>query len=104
MMNHDNYADSYILDILTRYKTIAMVGASMNTSRPSYFAMKYLIAKSFDVIPVNPGHAGQELLGQVIYAALKDISKPVEIVDIFRNAEAALAITREAIAIGAKVV
>ncbi len=103
-MNHDAYSDAYIRDILVTYRTIAMVGASPNTSRPSYFAMKYLKAKGFRVIPVNPGHAGQELLGEKVYASLADIGEKVDIVDIFRNSEAALGITREAIRIGAKVV
>ncbi len=66
--------------------------------------MKYLKAKGFRVIPVNPGHAGQQLLGETVYASLADIEDKVDIVDIFRNSQAALAITREAIRIGAKVV
>ncbi len=103
-MNHDSYSDAYIADILSRCRTIAMVGASPNASRPSYFAMKYLMAKGFQVIPVNPGHGGKEILGQTVYATLADIPGPVDIVDIFRNSEAALPITRDAIAIGAKVV
>lgn len=103
-MNHDVYSDAYIRDILITYRTIAMVGASPNTSRPSYFAMKYLKAKGFRVIPVNPGQAGQEILGERVYASLADIEEPVDIVDIFRNSEAALGITREAIRIGAHVV
>jgi predicted CoA-binding protein len=103
-MDHDNYTDAYIRDILVRYRTIAMVGASANPSRPSYFAMKYLKQKGFRVIPVNPGHAGKEILGEKVYATLADIGEPVEIVDIFRNAKDALPITREAIRIGAKVV
>jgi uncharacterized protein len=103
-MNHDVYSDAYIRDILVSNRTIAMVGASSNTSRPSYFAMKYLKAKGFRVIPVNPGHAGQELLGETVYASLADIKEPVDIVDIFRNSEAALGITKEAIKMGAHVV
>ncbi len=103
-MNHDVYSDAYIRDILVTYRTIAMVGASPNTSRPSYFAMKYLKAKGFRVIPVNPEQAGQEILGEKVYSSLADIKEPVDIVDIFRNSEAALGITKEAIRIGAKVV
>ena len=103
-MNHDVYSDAYVSDILTNHRGIAMVGASPNTSRPSYFAMKYLKAKGFRVIPVNPGQAGKEILGEKVYASLADIGEKVDIVDIFRNSEAALAITREAIRIGAKVV
>ena len=103
-MNHDDYSDAYIRDILTRYRTIAMVGASPNTSRPSYFAMKYLKQKGFRVIPVNPGQAGKEILGEPVFASLSEIDEPVDIVDIFRASDAALAITSDAIAIGAKVV
>lgn len=101
-MNHDRYADPYIRGILQDAKVFAMVGASPNQVRPSYFAMKYLLAKGFRVIPVNPGHA--EILGQKAYASLHDIPEPVDVVDIFRNSEAALQVTRDAIAIGAKVV
>ena len=68
-----------------------MVGASANTSRPSYFAMKYLKAKGFRVIPVNPGQAGHEILGEKVYASLADIEEQVDIVDIFRNSEPRLA-------------
>jgi predicted CoA-binding protein len=103
-MHHDVYSDAYIRDILITHRTIAMVGASPNTSRPSYFAMKYLKAKGFRVIPVNPGQAGQEILGEKVYASLAEIEEPVDIVDVFRNSEAALGITQEAIRMGAKVV
>lgn len=103
-MNHDSYSDAYIRDILTRNRTIAMVGASPTTSRPSYFAMKYLMEKGFRIIPVNPGHEGKTILGEKVYGSLAAIPDKVDIVDIFRNSEAALAITREAIAIGASVV
>ncbi len=103
-MNHDSYSDAYIRDILAGYRTIAMVGASPNTSRPSYFALKYLKQKGFRVIPVNPGQAGKEILGETVHASLADIQEKVDIVDIFRASDAALDIAREAIRIGAKVV
>ena len=103
-MNHEAYSDAYIRDILARNRTIAMVGASTNSSRPSHFAMKYLKQKGFNVIPVNPGQAGKEILGERVYATLGDIKQPVDIVDIFRSSDAALGVTREAIRIGAKVV
>jgi predicted CoA-binding protein len=103
-MNHDSYSDAYIRDILARHGTIAMVGASANTSRPSYFAMKYLKQKGFRVIPVNPGQADKEILGEKVYASLAEIEEQVDIVDVFRTSDAALAVAREAIAIGAKVV
>jgi uncharacterized protein len=98
-MNHDNYDDSYIRGILNTVKTIAMVGVSANTSRPSYFAFKYLLERGYRMIPVNPGLAGQELLGQKVYAKLADIPEPVDMVDIFRAQQYALAIVQEALAI-----
>jgi predicted CoA-binding protein len=103
-MNHDSYSDGYIRDILSRYRSIAMVGASANTSRPSYFAMKYLKEKGFRVIPINPGQAGKEILGERVYASLEEIGERLDIVDIFRSSEAALEVTRDAIKHGAKVV
>ncbi len=98
-MNHDRYSDDYIAGILGEAKSFAFVGASATNNRPSYFAMKYLISKGYKVIPVNPGLAGQEILGQKVYASLADVAGPVDAVDIFRNAEAALEVTREAIAL-----
>jgi len=103
-MNHDSYSDAYIGGILSRYRTIAMVGASANQSRPSYFAMKYLKEKGFRVIPVNPGQAGSTILGERVYASLDEIDQPIDIVDIFRSSEAALKVTQDAIKVGAKVV
>jgi uncharacterized protein len=103
-MDHDRYPDSYIRGVLNKYKVFALVGASPNQVRPSFFVMKYLLAKGYKPIPVNPGHAGKEILGQTVYGSLKDIPDPVDVVDIFRNSEAALQITRDAIEIGAKAV
>lgn len=103
-MDHDRYPPGYIRGILERVRTIAMVGASANKVRPSYFAMSYLLEKGYRVIPVNPKAAGSEILGQKVYASLTDIPGPVDMVDIFRDSEAAGPITDEAIAIGAKVV
>lgn len=99
-----HYDDDYIRDILRKARTIALVGASPNWNRPSYFVMKYLQRKGFRMIPVNPGAVGQEILGEPVVASLKDIREPVDIVDIFRNSNAAGPIADEAIAIGAKVV
>ena len=103
-VNHDSYSDAYIGTILANSRTFAFVGASPTASRPSYFAMKYLMAKGYRVIPVNPAHEGKELLGQRIYASLADIGEPVDVVDMFRTPDAALEIVRQAIAIGAKVI
>lgn len=101
---HDRYEDSYLRKILRECKTIAMVGASANWNRPSYFAMKYLLDRGYRVIPVNPAVAGQEIMGQKVYAALAELPAKADMVDIFRNSEAAGPITDEAIAHGAKVV
>jgi predicted CoA-binding protein len=98
------YDDDYIRGILRRTRTIALVGASPNWNRPSYFVMKYLQRKNYRVIPVNPGAVGQEILGEPVVASLADIKEAVDLVDIFRNSEAAGPITDEAIAIGAKAV
>jgi predicted CoA-binding protein len=84
-MNHDAYDNAYIGGILNAVKTIAMVGASANDVRPSYFVLKYLLAKGFTVFPVNPGHAGKEILGRMTYARLADIPEPIDMVDIFRS-------------------
>ncbi|MBA3642573.1 MAG: CoA-binding protein [Chloroflexota bacterium] len=92
------------LRILTRYRTIAMVGLSADPMRPSHFAAIYLQAVGYDLIPVNPRYAGETILGQTVYASLSEIPRPVEIVDIFRKAEDVPPIVEEAIAIGAKVV
>jgi predicted CoA-binding protein len=96
-MNHDSYSDSYIRGILNTVKTIAMVGASLNEVRPSYFAFKYLLERGYRMIPVNPGHAGKELLGQRIYARLADIPEPIDMVDVFRPPVYALGIVEEAL-------
>ena len=96
-MNHDTYDDAYIAAILSDVKTVAMVGASANTNRPSYFVLKYLLGKGYRVIPVNPGFAGQDLLGQKVAASLEAIDEPVDMVDIFRASDAALDVTRDAI-------
>lgn len=97
-MNHDRYDDSYIASVLNEVKSVAVVGASANMTRPSYFVIKYLGGKGYAIKPVNPGLAGQSILGHVVYASLAEVPGPVDMVDIFRSSEAALEITREAIA------
>jgi len=98
-MDHTTYSDDYIADILRACRSIAMVGASAGTSRPSYFAMKYLLGKGYRVMPVNPGLAGEKIQGQPVYATLADVPPPADMVDIFRASDAALDIVREAIAL-----
>ena len=96
--------DQEIRQILDEVEVVAMVGASSSDVKASYFVLKYLLGKGYKVIPVNPRLAGKEIAGQKVYASLADIPVKVDLVDIFRNSEAAGAITDEAIAIGAKVV
>jgi len=96
-MTHDGYDDAYIRGILNTVKTIAMVGVSNKESRPSYFAFKYLLERGYRMIPVNPGLAGGELLGQKVYAKLADIPEPVDMVDIFLAAQYAVGIVEEAL-------
>jgi uncharacterized protein len=96
-MNHDTYDDSLIARVLSDNRTIAMVGASANTSRPSYFVLKYLVAKGFRVIPINPGLGGQDIAGQKVVGSLADLDGPVDMIDIFRNSEAAGVVVDDAI-------
>jgi uncharacterized protein len=94
---HNNYSDDAIASVLRNHTSVAMIGASPNTSRPSYFAMKYMLGKGYRVVPVNPALGGQEILGQLVFTHLAQVPGSVAIVDIFRNSEAALEVTREAI-------
>jgi len=96
-MNHDSYPDSYIRGILNTVKSIAMVGISPKDNRPSYFAFKYLLERGYRMIPVNPGHAGKEILGQKVYAQLTDIPEPVDMVDVFRASQFAPGVVDEAL-------
>lgn len=96
-MNHDTYDDNYIRSILNNVKTIAMVGASPVNVRPSYFAFKYLAQRGYDMIPVNPGQVGKSLMGKPFVASLADIDRPIGMVDIFRNSDAALPLVKDAL-------
>lgn len=96
-MNHEQYSVEYIADVLREVKTIALVGASNNEVRPSFFVLNYLLEKGYRVIPINPGLAGKEISKQLVYGTLADVPVAVDMVDIFRNSEAALSITQEAL-------
>src|SRR3977135_3721006 len=96
-MNHVAYSDSYIREILHGEKTISVAGAHPVTARPSFFAFKYLAQRGYDMIPVNPGHVGKELLGKPFVASLLDIGHPFDMVDIFRNSSHIMPVVDEAL-------
>ncbi len=94
---NEQYSDRYLQDILTRTRRIAVVGVSMNEVRPSFYVARYLKLKGFEVIPVNPGHAGKQAFGQTVVASLGDIEGDVDMVDIFRRSEHVPLIVDEAL-------
>ena len=98
-MSHDNYPDSAIRKILESVKSIAIVGASPKDVRPSFFVARYLLDKGYKVFPVNPGFGGQTILGQTVYGHLKDVPKPIDMIDIFRSSDAAPGVVAEALAL-----
>lgn len=98
------YDDALIRRILTEVKRIAMVGASANEMRPSYFAMLYLLNKGFAIDPVNPHYAGQKIQGRTVYPDLLSLPERPDMVQIFRRSEEVPPLVEQAIAIGAKVV
>jgi predicted CoA-binding protein len=103
-MDHESYPDSYLRDILTSVRTIAVVGASPRPERPSHRVMAYLQRHGYRTIPVNPNAAGDAINGENVYARLADVPEPIDMVDIFRRPDAAGGVVDEAIAADAKVV
>lgn len=93
------YNDDLIWRVLKDTRTIAMAGASPNWVRPSNFAMKYMLGKGYQVHPINPGHAGKDICDQLTYASLADVPAPIDMLDVFRNSEAAGGLIDEAIAL-----
>ncbi|MCW2317392.1 putative CoA-binding protein [Rhodoblastus acidophilus] len=89
--------------ILREVKTIALVGASARPDRPSHEVMAFLQSRGYRVIPVNPGLAGQTLLGERVFASLGEIDAPIDMVDVFRRPETVAPIAEDAIAVGARV-
>jgi len=101
-VSHESYSDAAIRAILESVKTVAIVGASPKDVRPSFFVIGYLSEKGYRVFPVNPGVAGQSILGRTVYGALKDVPEPIDMVDIFRGSAFAPAIVEEALALDPK--
>ena len=103
IINHDNYSDRYIRDILRSVRNIAMVGVSINWKRPSNFVMKYLIQKGYRVIPVNKNLVGDQIYDQTVYPDLSAVKETVDMVDMFRPSKEAPQLVEDAIKLGAKV-
>jgi predicted CoA-binding protein len=103
-LDHAHYPDSYLRDILAGTRRIALVGASPDPSRASHSVMQFLLDRGYEVIPVNPTVAGQEILGRKVVASLAEVPQPIDMVDVFRNSAAAGGVTDAAIAAGAKFV
>ena len=98
-----DYHEGYIKEILEEVKTIAVVGASANQDRDSYKVMEALIQHGYQIFPINPYEEGNLILGQNCYANLSSVSKKIDMVDVFRAADAVMGVTKEAIAIEASV-
>jgi predicted CoA-binding protein len=92
------YSDTLIKSVLRSTRVIAMIGASANQQRASFFVLQYLTGKGYEVHPVNPGLAGTQIEGRTVYASLKDIPAPVDMVDVFRNADAVPGVLDETLA------
>jgi len=93
----EHYSDELLNAVFDRTKTIAVVGFSMNEARASHRVTKFLVGQGFQVIPVNPGHAGKEIFGTTIRASLADIEEPVDMVDVFRRSEALMGVVEDAL-------
>ena len=93
-----SFSDDFLRDILKKTKTIAMVGLSMNETRPSYFVGRYLHKRGYKIIPVNAGHAGKYFFGQLVMSSIDEIREPVDMVDIFRKPEAVPQIVEDSLA------
>ncbi|MFT5507147.1 MAG: putative CoA-binding protein [Hyphomicrobiaceae bacterium] len=103
-MNHDEpYTSEYLAGILKSVKTIAMVGASPDPTKFSYGVLRVLHETGYDMIPVNPKEAGNEIRGLKVYESLQAIGRPVNMVEVFRSSDALLGVARDAVEIGAKV-
>ncbi|PYB70755.1 CoA-binding protein [Rhizobium wuzhouense] len=99
MAEHTHYSNEYLKGILTEVKTIALLGASPKPDRPSFGVMRYLMSKGYRVFPVNPGQAGKEILGQMVYATMADIPEAIDMIDVFRAPEYLGEVVSEALAL-----
>jgi predicted CoA-binding protein len=101
-MNHDHYDDDYLRTILTETRTIALIGASPKAIRPSHGVLGYLTASGYETYPINPGIAGSQLFGRTVYARLADVPVPIDMVDVFRNADAIGGVVDEVLALAVR--
>ncbi len=99
MADHDHYADSYLRDILTQTKSIAVVGASDNPERDSNLVLRFLLGRGYRVVAVNPKFAGQEIAGAPVYATLAEVPDAIDMVDVFRNTAAVPGVVNEVLAL-----
>ena len=91
------YSDDFLKSVLKRTRRIAVLGVSLNPVRPSYYVARYMALKGFDVIPINPGHVGEEVFGAKVLGSLSDVERPVDMVDIFRRSEHVGPVVEEAL-------
>lgn len=98
-VDHEHYSDDHMHNVLTSVKSIAIVGASANEVRPSFFVAKYLASKGYELFPINPGRAGSSIAGAQTYASLADLPGPVDMVDIFRRADAVPSVVDDILAL-----
>ena len=91
------YSDDFLKTVLKRTRRIAVLGVSLNPVRPSYYVARYMALKGFDVIPINPGHVGEEVFGAKVLGSLSDVEGPVDMVDIFRRSEHVGPVVEEAL-------
>jgi len=99
-MQHNTYSDEFLKSILERTQTVATVGVSRNEVRPSYYVARYLSLKGYDIIPVNPAYAGQEICGETVVGSLAEIPaarNPIDMVDIFRRSDKAGGVVDDAL-------
>ncbi|MDQ0454043.1 CoA-binding protein [Rhizobium paknamense] len=98
-MNHDAYDNGFLRQILSRVHTIAVVGASLRDDRPSHWVTGFLLGKGYRVFPVNPAAAGRHILGQPVYESLAAVPEPIDLVDVFRKADAFSGVVDEVLAL-----